>query len=319
MTAHRKRWRRNRRPSLSKPREKHRHQRPLSESSRQIAPSSSTAVLPDPPPLRVKVKKAAANRRRNGSRSCAGIGAKATVRLVTSSARTSITLSLFRYLPFLLSSLIRHPPVHDVPNHLYPLPYTQLPPNAGPPPPPKRRRPAPPPAPHNPFARPAGFSDPFSLVEERDHRHIVADVLQVIEFLGANDWLQGVEIRRGQVDEESGIQVLGETTQDEAVSGERKEEEPSKQPAGIVELSEGSDKEVPPQSSAVDLSSDAPRETTAPTLLAPDSNATASAPAPSKSSTTGAGVGLFADYGSDSDDEAEVEQAVALALLASAP
>ncbi|GAA5972669.1 hypothetical protein JCM11641_002966 [Rhodosporidiobolus odoratus] len=87
-----------------------------------------------------------------------------------------------------------------------------IPANAPPPALPKRKRPAPPPPPHNPFARPASFSsDPFALLAERDHRHIVSDVLQVIEFLGANDWLRGVEIRPGQVEEESGIEVLAET------------------------------------------------------------------------------------------------------------
>lgn len=196
---------------------------------------------------------------------------------------------------------------------------TQLPPNAGPPPPPKRRRPAPPPAPHNPFARPAGFSDPFSLVEERDHRHIVADVLQVIEFLGANDWLQGVEIRRGQVDEESGIQVIGESSQNEeaVIGGERpKDDEAPKQTAAIVKISTGADEEALPQSSIVEL----PSSDASPARLAPDSDATASFLAPTKSSTTGAGVGLFADYGSASeDDEEAVEQAVASALLSTVP
>jgi len=46
------------------------------------------------------------------------------------------------------------------------------------------------------------------LLEEKDHKHLVSDLLQVVEFLGANDWLRGVEGRVGEMDEESGIEVL---------------------------------------------------------------------------------------------------------------
>ncbi|GAA5981164.1 hypothetical protein JCM10908_004004 [Rhodotorula pacifica] len=199
-----------------------------------------------------------------------------------------------------------------------------LPPNAGPPPPPKRRRPAPAPAPHNPFARPAGFSDPFSLVEERDYRHIVADVLQVIEFLGANDWLQGVEIRRGQVEEESGIEVLQESG-----PGSEKEKVVEKE----VEASEADQEmetdagaEAPSKPLIVELSAVAP-DLSAPThqgaasyepqQIQPQPPLTTDAASnPPKSGT--ASAGLFADYGSDSDDDEAVEQAVASALMAGA-
>lgn len=146
-------------------------------------------------------------------------------------------------------------------------------------------------------------------------------MLQVIEFLGANDWLQGVEIRRGQVDEESGIQVIGET-QNEAVvvvDERQDEDEASEQTAAMVEISDGADEVVLSRPSIAVLSSDAPSEITATARLAPDSDATAHVPAPSKPSATGASVGLFADYGSDSDEDDEVEQAVASALLAPAP
>lgn len=36
----------------------------------------------------------------------------------------------------------------------------------------------------------------------------MSDILQVVDFLAKNDWLRGVEMRAGQVDEESGIEVL---------------------------------------------------------------------------------------------------------------
>lgn len=75
--------------------------------------------------------------------------------------------------------------------------------------PPKRQRPVPRAAPHNPFARP---SDPFDQLAERDFKHVVSDVLQVVDFLSRNDWLRGVEMRAGQMDEESGIEVLQEST-----------------------------------------------------------------------------------------------------------
>ena len=95
----------------------------------------------------------------------------------------------------------------------------QLPPDAptrptAPPPPqaPKRRRPAPAPAPHNPFAR---AFDPFEQLEERDWKHVVSDVLQVVDFLSRNEFLKGVERRAGEMDEESGIEVLAEGSNQE--------------------------------------------------------------------------------------------------------
>ncbi|GAA6046507.1 hypothetical protein JCM3770_006183 [Rhodotorula araucariae] len=188
----------------------------------------------------------------------------------------------------------------------------ELPTNAPPPPPPKRRRPAPPPTPHNPFARPAAYADPFALLEERDYRHLVSDVLQVIEFLGANDWLAGVEIRRGQVDEESGIEVMPDTEGGDLKGGKDAGiEEVSR--AAVAEpasaLAEGPAPAVAPVPVAAE-----PLQHAAPSagLASPDHvpvhvSATPTVPAPA---SLGA---MFADYGSDTDEEAE-EQSVAAAL-----
>ncbi|GAA6020214.1 hypothetical protein JCM10207_004374 [Rhodosporidiobolus poonsookiae] len=207
-----------------------------------------------------------------------------------------------------------------------------LPANAPPPPPPKRKRPAPPPPPHNPFARPASFSsDPFALLAERDHRHIVSDVLQVIEFLGANDWLRGVEIRPGQVDEESGIEVLGETTAEGGAAGEAMTVEDSAKP--VIEEVEAAASAEPAQAMAAQpappalLASAAPSSTSLPpplsTLppkptLAPSTSTSLPAPPapPPSTSAAPARIGLV-DYGSDSDDEADA-QAVAAALVGKA-
>lgn len=206
------------------------------------------------------------------------------------------------------------------------LPRAQLPPNAGPPPPPKRRRPAPPPTAHNPFARPAGFTDPFSLVEERDHRHVVADVLQVIEFLGANDWLRGVEIRRGQVDEESGIEVISPeaATATPTLGPEQDEQEKLVAVADGEEAAPaalGAADEDSSRPSMIELSPAEPPKAAAPATDNP-SSASFLYPAPSASvasastPSTGGGSGLFADYGSESEeDDAAVEQAVASALI----
>ncbi|GAA6022032.1 hypothetical protein JCM8202_004384 [Rhodotorula sphaerocarpa] len=185
-----------------------------------------------------------------------------------------------------------------------------LTPNAGPPPSPKRRRPAPAPAPHNPFARPAGFGDPFSLVEERDYRHLVSDVLQVIEFLGANDWLRGVEIRRGQVDEESGIEVLQES-------------------AGAEEIGTGGDVSMADEPQSRDLPPSVPAifeiptvETTVETTSATGSPSGTAPPAADDRPDAGPkpepapASGLFADYGSDSEDDEAAEKAVAESLIA---
>lgn len=197
------------------------------------------------------------------------------------------------------------------------------------PPPPKRRRPAPPRAPHNPFARPPGYADAFSLLEERDYKHVVSDVLQVIEFLGANEWLRGVEMRRGQVDEESGIEVLregegeGETVGEEGAGG-------AGRAAGIEELgtAEASLDTAPgspfsPSSSSSSSSTSsspsspasapapalAPRPTAAPALAA----APGPAPPPAAIAPMSGLGAMFAEYGSDTDDEAE-DESVAAAL-----
>ncbi|SCV68643.1 BQ2448_764 [Microbotryum intermedium] len=82
-------------------------------------------------------------------------------------------------------------------------------PPEGTPPPPTlkngRKRPHPASStPYNPFAR----SDPFAQLAERDWKHLVSDVLQVVQFLADNEWLKGVEIRRGEIEEQGGIEEV---------------------------------------------------------------------------------------------------------------
>ncbi|BGP36439.1 hypothetical protein JCM10450v2_000339 [Rhodotorula kratochvilovae] len=191
----------------------------------------------------------------------------------------------------------------------------ELPSNALPPPPPKRRRPAPPPAAHNPFARPAAYADPFALLEERDRRHLVSDVLQVIEFLGANDWLAGVEIRRGQVDEESGIEVLPESAGASAELKGGKEARIEEVPEAAAPELVLAVAEVPAPVAPAAVEAEPALSTPAP--AAPTSPPPALAPAvkpaaPAQAPLGGLGA-MFADYGSDTDDEAE-EELVAAAL-----
>ncbi|GAA5997299.1 uncharacterized protein JCM10292_000161 [Rhodotorula paludigena] len=210
--------------------------------------------------------------------------------------------------------------------------------NALPPPPPKRRRPAPPPAPHNPFARPASFADPFSLLEERDYRHLVSDVLQAIEFFGANDWLRGVEIRAGQMDEESGIEVLAEEqvgqASDEGDVMMQEHDGADSAPArvGIEVVNTVAPSAAPSaQPDALDTSNSTTAATPRPSMLATEapgrsvgepsqstppaapSTVVSSAVKPAPTPLGGLG-GLLADYGSDTDDEAE-EESVAAALI----
>lgn len=109
---------------------------------------------------------------------------------------------------------------------------SQIPANTAPRLPPKRKRPAPPPAPHNPFAR---TTDPWAQLEERDWRHVVSDVLQVVNFLTKNDFLKGVERRVGEIEEEGGIEDLGEVPEMQSEGGELKGGK------GIEEMSEVSE------------------------------------------------------------------------------
>ncbi|KAK4050453.1 hypothetical protein OIV83_003523 [Microbotryomycetes sp. JL201] len=84
---------------------------------------------------------------------------------------------------------------------------------------PTRKRPAPPAPPHNPFAR---SFDPFEQLQERDWQQVIENVLQVIDFLSENEWLKGVERRVGEMDEESGIEVLDEKKEDDGAAIDRK-------------------------------------------------------------------------------------------------
>ncbi|GAA6013312.1 hypothetical protein JCM11491_006350 [Sporobolomyces phaffii] len=167
-------------------------------------------------------------------------------------------------------------------------PYLHTIPADQPLPAPRRNRPHPRAAPHNPFARP--FRDAFELLEEQEVKHVVSDVLQVVDFLRANAWLRGVELRVGQMDEESGIEVV------DAPQGET-----SLPREGIVV------DEAPLEGGAVDPDEGglASRSMEAvvpePTIVAP--------PPP----RTG-GLGLVADYSSDEDDE-DGEELVKQALL----
>ncbi|KAJ8297139.1 Nuclear fragile X mental retardation-interacting protein 1 [Rhodotorula toruloides] len=193
----------------------------------------------------------------------------------------------------------------------------EIPANAPPPPLPKRKRPAPPPPPHNPFARPAGYSDPFSLLEERDYKHLVSDVLQVIEFLGANDWLKGVEIRPGQLDEESGIEVLEDKKTEERISTEEAVVEPEVKPE-VEDDSDDDDLVITPigeQVAPIDVTPSA-HPATFDGAHPPQPPPAAGLPTPSlplKPALSSALASLVADYGSDTDDEEE-EQSVAAAL-----
>ncbi|GAA5892104.1 hypothetical protein JCM6882_005696 [Rhodosporidiobolus microsporus] len=208
----------------------------------------------------------------------------------------------------------------------------EIPANA-PSPLPKRKRPAPPPPAHNPFARPASFSsDPFALLAERDHRHIVSDVLQVIEWLGANDWLKGVEIRPGQVDEESGIEVLAETKVDEEGAGGKIEEvemdtalEAGGDAAPVSEATATSAPLLSPAKSLTPFPSSLPAKPSfpAPSLPPAPSITSPAPPAPTTaiaapSAPQGIGLALLADYGSDSEDDEAEDEAVAAALVGGA-
>lgn len=121
-------------------------------------------------------------------------------------------------------------------------------------------------------------------MEEKDHKHLVSDLLQVVEFLGANDWLRGVEGRVGEMDEESGIEVL-------------KPEEEREGNTGIAVMDEEQEEE---------------REETIPqpTVSTPKLvHAQIQSAAPPRS-------GLVADYAS-SDEDSDTELAVKASLLPS--
>lgn len=144
----------------------------------------------------------------------------------------------------------------------------------------------------------------------------MSDVLQVIEFLGANDWLKGVEIRPGQLDEESGIEVL----EDKKVGESAPTEEAVVELAAEPEDEDESDNDlvitaVDEQGAPVDV---APTAHTA-TLDGAHSSQpsfTAARATPSlanKPAASSALASLVADYGSDTDDEEE-EEKVAAAL-----
>lgn len=132
----------------------------------------------------------------------------------------------------------------------------------------------------------------------------------MIEFLGANDWLRGVEIRRGQVDEESGIEVLQES-------------------AGAEEIGTGGDVSMADEPQSRDLPPSVPAiveiptvETTVETTSATGSPSGTAPPAADDRPDAGPkpepapASGLFADYGSDSEDDEAAEKAVAEALIA---
>ncbi|GEM06109.1 zinc finger, CCCH-type protein [Rhodotorula toruloides] len=193
----------------------------------------------------------------------------------------------------------------------------EIPANAPPPPLPRRKRPAPPPPPHNPFARPAGYSDPFSLLEERDYQHLVSDVLQVIEFLGANDWLKSVEIRPGQLDEESGIEVL----EDRKVEDQGATQEAHVDPKIESEVEDDSDEDlvITPVVKHAALIDETPSALMQTVDSIPSAQPAAVPPLtaprlPTKAAASSALASLVADYGSDTDDEGE-EESVAAALM----
>lgn len=247
-------------------------------------------------------KKGAARRAKSASRWSADIGGRATARWATTTVRICT-----RCVPGPAHR-------HKVVSHLQ---APQIPANAPPPPLPKRKRPAPPPPPHNPFARPAGYADPFSLLEERDYKHLVSDVLQVIEFLGANDWLKGVEIRPGQLDEESGIEVLEETEVDGGrVSRETKvEQEVAHEFEPEGEENSDTDLIITPvdeQDTSAGTAPAAPPTTLSPAQPPPSGYAaTTVSILPAMSTASSALASLIAGYGSDTDDEEEVESVAA--------
>ncbi|GAA5922949.1 uncharacterized protein JCM15063_003478 [Sporobolomyces koalae] len=86
-------------------------------------------------------------------------------------------------------------------------PYLHTIPADQPLPAPRRNRPQPRGPTHNPFSG-AFQRDPFQLLQDQEMKHVVSDLLQTIDFLKANHWLDRVELRVGQLDEESGIEVL---------------------------------------------------------------------------------------------------------------
>lgn len=167
----------------------------------------------------------------------------------------------------------------------------------------------------------------------------MSDVLQAIEFFGANDWLRGVEIRAGQMDEESGIEVLAEEQVGQAsgeadVAVQEQEEGMESAPAraGIEEVLLDAPSIAPSaQSDGSGVFSSTATATPVPSTLAtgapagivdkPSQSAPPAAPSTVVPSTVkpaptplGGLGGLLADYGSDTDDEAE-EQSVAAALI----
>lgn len=81
-----------------------------------------------------------------------------------------------------------------------------------------RKRPTPALPPPNPFARP---SDPFSQLAERDISRVMNEVLQVVEFLAGNDWLDWVELKAGEGDGR-GVEVIEEVVHvEQADEGEK--------------------------------------------------------------------------------------------------
>ncbi|GAA6059382.1 hypothetical protein JCM10212_003280 [Sporobolomyces blumeae] len=224
-----------------------------------------------------------------------------------------------------------------------------IPPGQADPPPPRRQRPHPRAPPHNPFARPSlttasnPFSstpsafDAFSVLEEHDLRHELNDLLQVIEWTGANGWLKGVELRIGQKDEESGIEVVGQSEDARLGSG-------GNEANGVHDEGEGEDETVgadaasdkvdltpstslvnvasytlpnKPSISVIESASSLPPPSTGPlpTTLVPPSLASATKPStttiPKASGPARpSGLSLVADYSSDDsqDSDSELEE-----------
>lgn len=139
----------------------------------------------------------------------------------------------------------------------------------------------------------------------------------MIEFLGANDWLRGVEIRRGQVEEESGIEVLQDLEEKatpalKGLSGGA-DGDSVKGGAAIVELATTAPATDIQIADASSVSAQSSKPTSATETLPPPPPPSLP-PVASKPPV----AGLFADYGSDSEDDEADEQAVASALMASA-